>query len=91
MVNDEGTVLAGSPPASVVKMEIELPSPRRDGALVEVQRRAVAMHALAREVRKTSRYIGMLPFIMSAYLRRVCVHIFFVDRTVDVVAEYAPF
>ena len=50
-----------------------------------------AMIALAHEVRKTSRYIGMTPFVVYAYLRSVRVAIFFVDRLVDIVAEYAPF
>ena len=50
-----------------------------------------AMLALAHEVRNTSRYIGMMPFVVYAYLRSVRVGIFFVDRLVDIVAEYAPF
>ena len=50
-----------------------------------------AMISLAHEVRKTSRYIGMMPFVVYAYLRSVRVAIFFVDRLVDIVAEYAPF
>ena len=33
----------------------------------------------------------MSPFVVYAYLRRVRVHIFFVDRLVDIVAEYSPF
>ena len=46
--------------------------------------------ALARESRKTSRYIGMMPFVVYAYLRRAHVHILFVDRVVDILEEYAP-
>ena len=49
-----------------------------------------AMLALAREVRKTSRYIGMTPFVVYAYLRCVRIAIFFVDRLTDMVEEYAP-
>ena len=57
----------------------------------EVAARVSAMRALAREVRKTSRYIGLLPFLMYAFLREVRVHVFFVHGLVDIVAEYAPF
>ena len=91
MVNGEDTVEPNARHASEVKVEMGSPGPSCDAALAAVQIRVVAMRALARDVRKTARYIGMLPFVMYAYLRRVRVHIFFVDRTVDVVAEYAPF
>ena len=50
--------------------------------------RESVMRDLARDVRKTPRYIGPLPFLIYACLRQVRLHIFYVDRLVDIVAEY---
>ena len=79
--------------AVAVPVKAEAMSPRAltPGSTHAYSTQKRAMISLAHEVRKTSRYIGMMPFVVYAYLRRVRVAIFFVDRLVDIVAEYAPF
>ena len=77
--------------SAAVKKDTRSPCAQHGGPADEFGTRVVAMLALAREFRKTCRYIGMLPFVMYAYLRHVRVHIFFVDRVVDTVEEYALF
>jgi hypothetical protein len=50
-----------------------------------------AMIELAHEVRQHRSLQRLMPFVVYAYLRGVRVVVFFVDRLVDIVAEYAPF
>ena len=93
-IASEGPRIEGdSGMATAVPVKAESMSPR---ALTPESAHAYAtqkdaMLAIAHEVRKTSRYIGMMHFVVCAYLRSVRVAIFFVDRLVDIVAEYAPF
>jgi hypothetical protein len=65
-----------------VKAEAMSPCALTTGSAHAYATQKHATIALAHEVRKTGRYIGMMHFVVYAYLRSVRVAIFFVDRLV---------
>jgi hypothetical protein len=49
-----------------------------------------ALREHARDVRRTGRCIGLMPFIVYGYRRRVRVHVLLGESTVDLLQSFAP-
>ena len=80
-------LLESSPtPHQVDTMECVAPiQDRHDASDIEQ-----ALREHARDVRRTGRCIGLMPFIVYGYRRRVRVHVLLGESTVDLLQSFAP-
>ena len=83
-----GTELLESSPTRHQLDTVECVAPIQDRHDASDIEQALREHA--RDVRRTGRCIGLMPFIVYGYRRRVRVHVLLGESTVDLLQSFAP-